>query len=538
MPIKVESSHVITSYPILSVGNENSIKLDEGEVRTFYNPFSNLLDMVSYYLDIYKQGDIESLKEFVELQDYTVEAKFISNLDMYQCFVTSMYFSSFDPVENDEWMVFDTDKLDALLEESFFDEYNRTIKIWGKMCKRIYPMLDVYSFVKLQSYAAGVLPKDLLWDVNYIWTFEDLISIIYDLGWYDIISNVYKAYGVHWFANNGENDPIMYKWACYAVSACKKNGSIDDLILKHDLTNIYKELLIAFTIRNTIEENADIVNYVQECITNFDTERINGLVNHISSLKRENERLIDDKKQLNEGLTLLENQIRELQEDSNDQNYDKVEEIAQKICCLIPQDAEMNSKVEKFKVIWEKLDDSTKKDIKISISMFERFESFDLALFPMIRSLEHEFDRNFFSPFHCSKAYSKAKTSICKNRFYEKTHDALIKKQNGHPTMGNIPFIGKAMADVKAQESSELIKAFQLFLSDSRKAFISICKTLDNYKLGTQKHRLVDIRNGIAHGDSLVTKDVDKRCYEEVARLLYEPPMQILFELINASMKK
>ena len=75
-------------------------------------------------------------------------------------------------------------------------------------------------------------------------------------------------------------------------------------------------------------------------------------------------------------------------------------------------------------------------------------------------------------------------------------------------------------------------------MSDSRKAFISICKTLDNYKLGTQKHRLVDIRNGIAHGDSLVTKDVDKRCYEEVARLLYEPPMQILFELINASMKK
>lgn len=79
--------------------------------------------------------------------------------------------------------------------------------------------------------------------------------------------------------------------------------------------------------------------------------------------------------------------------------------------------------------------------------MFENFESFDLALFPMIRSLEHEFSRNFFEPFQDSENYKNAGIPICTNRFYEKTHDALVKKKNSHPTMGNIPFIGRAVSD-------------------------------------------------------------------------------------------
>ena len=48
----------------------------------------------------------------------------------------------------------------------------------------------------------------------------------------------------------------------------------------------------------------------------------------------------------------------------------------------------------------------------------------------------------------------------------------------------------------------------------------------------------MDLRNGIAHGDYNVTKEVDKKCYEEVAKLLYEPPLQTLFELVEASMRK
>lgn len=44
--------------------------------------------------------------------------------------------------------------------------------------------------------------------------------------------------------------------------------------------------------------------------------------------------------------------------------------------------------------------------------MFENFESFDLALFPMIRSLEHEFSRNFFEPFQDSENYKNTGAPI------------------------------------------------------------------------------------------------------------------------------
>lgn len=54
--------------------------------------------------------------------------------------------------------------------------------------------------------------------------------------------------------------------------------------------------------------------------------------------------------------------------------------------------------------------------------------------------------------------------------------------------MGNIPFIGKAMTDVKAQEASDIIKAFRIFLGDKRDTFVSICKTLDAYKLGAKQY--------------------------------------------------
>lgn len=94
------------------------------------------------------------------------------------------------------------------------------------------------------------------------------------------------------------------------------------------------------------------------------------------------------------------------------------------------------------------------------------------------------------------------------------------------PTMGNIPFLGRAVLDAKAIRSSNLIEAFSIFLEDNRDHFVKICKDLDNYKIGMKNFKLVDIRNGIAHGDDNVTGDINQDTYEQVNKMLFEPPIQ------------
>lgn len=523
----------------LSVNPETGeIELTEGNRKEVNNPFCSLLDMVKNYLSIWESGDLEALQDFACPSGLGDKAELISHTDMYGCFITSMYWSSFIPADDDEWMDFEHDELEKLLCSSFFDEYHRTRRIFiQRGCKRDYPMLDVYSFVRLEAYAATMLSEEQMIHIKTIWTFEDFMYDIYDLNWFETIAIVYKACGIHWFANNGENDPIMYKGACYAVAACRKSHVVSDAELKKDLNSIYKELLIAFTIRGTLEKNADIIGYVEKCITDFDEEHINNLINDVKSLEKEKEQLIDEKRQLNEGIEILRDQLKELQGDEERTEDEKVADIAYRIYCLSPQNTKMDDKVEGFKTVWEKLDQSTKKDIKLSISMFEKFESFDLAVFPMIRSLEHEFARNYFIPFHYSKQYKDAGLPLCKNKSYEKTHDALVRRRNVYPTMGNIPFIGRAMTDIKAQDASNIIKAFRIFLGDKREAFVSVCKALDTYKIGVKHYKLVDIRNGIAHGNDDVTSNIDRQCYEEISKLLYEPPIQILFEMLDHSMR-
>lgn len=537
MPTKVRTSNTMDMYELKVDSKTGKEYLSMAGQKTVDNPFLNMLDMVDYYLSIVINKDEELLKEIVGNSDSKLDVKLISNLDMYQFFIPNMFLSSINSAEDDEWIDFDFGKMDELLKHPFFDEYNRTLSVLKKTFKRIYPMLDVYSYVRLQAYASTILPKELLWDVNYIWTYEDFIVQIYGLGWFDTISIIYKSYGIHWFSNNAENDPILYKWACYAIAACKKIGGVTNEKLKRDLNDIYRELLIAFTIRGTLDSNVDIIEYVQSCITNFDDEHISRLIDSVESLQKQNKQLIDDKMQLNEGIKLLRSQLEELQSNDEKPDYDKVEAMAYRIYCLSPQTSEMEDKVDKFREIWDKLDNNTKKDIKLSISMFENFESFDLALFPMIRSLEHEFARNYFAPFQSSRVYKNAGVPLCQNNRYKKTHDYLVKRRNIYPTMGSISFIAKAMTDEQAQKASNIINAFKIFLGEKRTEFVRICKSLDKYRVGTLNYKLVDIRNGIAHGDAGIIQNVDKSCYEEVSRLLYEPPLQILFEIIKYSMK-
>ena len=81
------------------------------------------------------------------------------------------------------------------------------------------------------------------------------------------------------------------------------------------------------------------------------------------------------------------------------------------------------------------------------------------------------------------------------------------------------------------------LKAFSEFLGEKQDIFIKICSDIDKYKIGKDGISIINIRNGIAHGDPEITENCDESCYKEVIRLVYEPPIKILFSIIINSMR-
>ena len=509
-------------------------KLVEKTKKILNNPFNNMFDMVRCYFDIFKSKNHEKLKDFLNTSPDNYFG--ISFYDMY-FFLIQIFGNSKNPMKNSRWMKFDENALKTLLADEFFDEYNSTVGKISEEYNRDYPLVEYYAYVKLQSFAATVLPQSDSWDINTFWIMEDNIECIFQFGWYKIIATVYKSMGRHWFCYTNGVDPVPYKWACLAIISCKRSEMVDRETLKYDLSTMYKELIIALAAHGSLDKNQEIIDYVQNCINNFDSETLNSLVGKINQLQAENEQLLNERAVLNDGMRILREQIQELQQSADNPGFDKIEEIAYKINYLSPQNDDLDDKVKQFQIIWNKLDKTTKKDIKLSVVMFERFDSFDLAMFPMIRSLEHEISQNIFIPFYQSKEYKNAGKPYCNSNYYLKTHEALIKKTKSHPTLGNISFIGKAINDVKALKSSNIINAFAAFLGAKKQIFSDICKLIDSYRIGIEKFRLVELRNGIAHGDDNITTNIDKSCYEDVRKVLYEPPFEILFKVVNNSFR-
>lgn len=519
--------------------------------------FTNLLEYAQFSLKL--RNNIKDLREFgignnINLQINSVKIDFENYRYLIIDYLTSLCSkmrvilgNEKEDITTNHWLDFDKPELDILLKNDiFFNDYS--IKnSYKELLGRPYPGLEMYIFYKLQSLSTDYLTYEETANIANLWLLSDKIEEIYNLGWYGIIANVYKNFGVHWFyyfenyyknTSNSQNlDPILFKWSIYAILSGKKSKIFPLSKIKQDLLQLYSEILISFSIRNISKENMDIIDLAKESILNFDDTEFTKLNTTISSLEKDKIELIDKNKQLNEGLKILKNQISELQK-SEGYDDEKIEKIVYQIYCLSPQTSEYENKLERFKSIWTKLSDSTKKDIKQSITMFEQFDSIDLAIFPLLRSLEHELVRNYFQPFHQSSFYLDITEFICSKKKYELTHKCLIKNGNEYPTIGSIPFIGRSLENDDALNSSNLLNSFALFLADKKVAFCSICKNIDTYSIGSKKLKLVNIRNGIAHGDLELTESIDKECYSDITTMLYEPPVRILFEIIENTKKE
>ncbi len=679
------------------------------------NPFKNLLEFEKYLFNLTDEDNIGELSYFLMSNNETDgQKKIVSSKPLYQNIVKDTFYQTLDSNLSDEWLIFNQEELDELLENDFFDNY----KLFKESSHypRIYPMLEIYTFAKLQSIAVTKLPSEMTHDMQDIWTLDNFVLTLYDLKFYDIIADVYKALGMHWFINQGNNSAIMYKWACHAIDACNISNNLSKEKLKQDLDSLYSEMIISFTVNDTLKENKDILDFVRRykkrfsIIKNpqhekieklekqerelfnyysdltiysdfnmsqataktaskfktnysvikqirdkykwntkidsnlgrknqtktsralkdsspfsdrimhnnfsekrmgrrlfisdpydsqrlkerkelrkktqgkikeskkqkpkvnsasvkfdnemesriplqkesiekivvdkdadkfeFDDYKIEDLLQKIRALEKENQGLSEQLENFKKGYGVLQMQIKQLQTNDNISDDDKVENICNRIYSLFPNTKGSDEDLEQFSEILDFLMDSTKKDLQNSLALINNFENYDLALLELTRSVEREFIANFISPFQKSIYYHDIKEPFCdkttrKTQKYCITHNSLLV---GHkPTMGNIPFLGHAVLSKKAIKASNVIEAFSIFLDENKQHFADICKAFEEYKIGTDNFRIIDIRNGIAHGDDEIK--VDKDIYQEVNKILFEPPIAILLNIIRYSMR-
>ena len=509
-----------------------------------YNGFANLLEMVDFYYNLSLSDDKNKLLHYTYLNDDT---SFIYPLTI----INSI--NDANEEDNDSWLNFDETNMNRLLNENFFSEYVNTVyhdSIKSKSrddsieppCitgKRKYPFIEIYAFHKLQSIVISKFNDDELENIWFDWCINDTIDAhIWSCHWYNIISDVYVSKGKNWFYKYQEGlDALLYKWACYGIASCKKTGKLNDTVLKNDLIDLHSELLIKCVRTESLDDNNDILTYLQDCISNFNTEDIAKLNEKLSSLKHENIMLSNDKEILNKSINVLKEQIFKLEMDKDRSDAEKTEAIAKRIYAMMPEEhGKENKSSHEFTEIWSRLSKETKEDINRSVRFFEEIESVDVAIFLMIRNIEREFAQNFFKPFHNSSSFTKIKDSFCTDNRYSRTH-AMLNNTEEYPTMGSIPFIGRAVANRKAIDSSKVIQGFASFLGDSKQPFIEICKSIDSYKIGVKKNKIVDIRNIFAHGNEDNIEAYDKSSYNDLSHLLYEPPLKILFRIIKNSKK-
>ena len=549
----------------LGLDYSGKIKLEGQYVNQIIKiPFNNMLELIKYFFHLAYTSDMNELTYFLIADDETDEQKKIySCLPLYECLIRATIFNSLSPQFSKFWMEFDKNELDKLLKDPFFDDYHIIIerdyddypRLIGKdknisNFSREYPLLELYSFVKLQSIAAQKLPEETTLDMQWIWKNLDLISDLNHFGFYEIIADVYKRMGMEWFTARGKTDSIMYEWTCMAINSCIITKKIPYKNLRNDLNNLYSELQIVFTANGTNEQNQDIVdmvidslNYIEKSNSNIENKslellslKIRLLQNELTLFRKENANLKYEYNKLKEGYDLLKDQVKVLQYDTERSDDDKVEAISRRINSLFPNSIAVNTDIAKFSAIYSSLKPSTQQDLKSAISLIDNFKGYDLALLQLTRSVEREFIVNFIAPFQESNFYYAIEEPYCDKKRYSLTHKILIVGNN--PTMGNIPFLGRAVLDSKAMKASNLIEAFSMFLEDNREPFAKICKDLGEYEIGIKNFKLVDLRNGIAHGDDDVTQEIDQDTYKQVNKMLFEPPMQILTNIIKYSMKK
>ena len=144
-------------------------------------------------------------------------------------------------------------------------------------------------------------------------------------------------------------------------------------------------------------------------------------------------------------------------------------------------------------------------------------------------TLEQEFFRQIVSPFIESNKHLR--NSICNHKKYSPVHNLLIGRS--HPSLGAIPFLGKFVDNEDACNYSEAISCFTDYLDTDILSFKAICEQIENTKICGMP--LTNIRNGLAHGDNLIIKQIDDSAYYQLREFLICSPSSIIERIVEIS---
>lgn len=559
---------------IEEVSSDGKVKVEHMPPMSL--PCENLLVFVKYFIDTYHNKNIEQL-------DYLIDTEYSPYKSLYSQYETEyMYWFIFNSFKRQKyvreylkkgsqeeklfnnWMDFDKDELNRLLYDSFFDEfcevyfyYENLIldreNIIKKIMENDYENIEFYIYYKTLSVAAELLDEDR---TMMLWRFlchDDMILTVIQLRYFSILSRIYRKFGWSWFSTDlficRENtiDSILYKWAYYAICAEKNMADSNHIQLKKDFNDLFVEFCMKCAQSDSGQTEEDLIKFFIEEMNHFDEDDLkqskeaddkkNQMISKLQAKTVEQSHTILSLKKDIESLkrsyaSTLKN-IGLIQNEKDTDTNEKINRILNHLFACLPEQLKGELVKKKFGEVWDDLSIHSREDITRSIELFEMMQDSEFSTLALLRSVERELELNIFKPFRESDAFKNIERLECTLKKVESTHKSLQRPV----TLGSIPFIGRDVNNERYIQESSVLQAFAQFLGDKKEVFTEICRSIDQYKIDNGMKSIVDLRNGIAHGDATITEFCDESCYHDVCKFIYEPPIQIMFSIILHSLK-
>ena len=547
-----------------------------GSITQLILPCGNLLEFVQYFLEAYHKKNIEQL-------DYLIDSEYSSYNSLYSQYETEyMYWFIFNSGKRNKWfrngfklkskeaklfkiwMDFDKNELNSLLYDSFFDEfcdvyfYNENSNldrstIINKIMENDYEEIEVYTYYTFLSIVSEMVDEDR---TMMLWRFlchDDMILTVINLRYFSILSRIYRKFGWRWFSTDlfirrkNVIDSILYKWAYYAICAEKNMPDSNHIQLKRDFNDLFVEFCMKCAQSDSGQTEEDLIKYFIEEMNHFDEDDLkqskevedkkNQMISELQAKTVEQSHTILSLKKDIESLkrsyaSTLKN-IELIQSEKDTDTNEKINRILNHLFACLPEQLKGELVKKKFGEVWDNLSIHSREDITRSIELFEMMQDSEFSTLALLRSVERELELNVFQPFRESELFKNIEDFSCTFKKVEGTHKSLQRSV----TLGSIPFIGRDVNNERYIQESSVLQAFAEFLGDKKEVFMEICRSIDRYKIDNGMKSIVDLRNGIAHGDATVTEFCDESCYHDICKFIYEPPIQIMFSIILHSLK-